>query len=168
MWLRSVLVVATLLLTLGACNGYVRHGAALYADGRYIEAAEVFERTEGRLADSSPHQKAEYGLYRGLTLLVLGDLQNSERWMKYAYDVDRAVPGSLGANRRALLDRGWYDLGQQMRATPPQRVPQPAATALAASEPPPQQHPAAQQAAPPSPNMSSDPSTRRSLVPQRQ
>ncbi len=114
------------------CSSYVHRGSALYADGRYIEAAEVFERTEGRLAESSPREKAEYALYRGMTLLVLGDLNNSHRWLTYAYDIERAVPGSLHQDKRALLDRSWYDLGQKIHPAAP-----PPPTAVAASQPPP-------------------------------
>jgi len=90
-------------------------GSVLYADGRYIEAAEVFERTEHRIGEYTPREKAEYGLYRGMTLLVLGDLGNARRWMTYAYEVERANPGTLRADRRALLDRGWFELGQRQR-----------------------------------------------------
>jgi hypothetical protein len=133
MFEKSVLVLASALglLLITGCSSYVKRGEALYADGRYIEAAEVFERTEGRVGEASPRQRAEYGMYRGLTLLVLGDLSNARRWMNYAYVVERAIPGTLSTDRRALLDRGWYELGQRERAVQPQ----PAATAVAASQP---------------------------------
>ena len=52
----ALLVLAT--LALAGCTTYVKRGSALYADGRYIEAAEVFERTEYRLQDSSPRAAA--------------------------------------------------------------------------------------------------------------
>jgi hypothetical protein len=127
----STLLVATLLC---ACGGSVRRGATLYADGRYIEAAEVFERTEYRLRESSTRERAEYGLYRGMTMLVLGDLRNAHRWLTYAYDMERYDPGTLSNDRRALLDRGWYELGQRIRDQRP-AVTQPQAAALAATQP---------------------------------
>jgi hypothetical protein len=129
------------LLVVGAasCAGYVKRGGELYADGRYVEAAEVFERTEGRLAESSERQRAEYGLYRGLTMLVLGDMSTAHRWLAYAYEVERAAPGALRPNKRALLDRGWFELGQRLRSQPPPG--QEPATAVAASEPPPARQP---------------------------
>jgi len=127
----SVASVLAICVTQG-CSSYVKRGSTLYTDGRYIEAAEVFERTEGRLADSSAREKAEYALYRGLTLLVLGDLRHSHRWLTYAYDIERAVPGSLRQDKRVLLDRGWYDLGQKLHPAAP-----PPPTAVAASQPPP-------------------------------
>jgi hypothetical protein len=152
-----VLTIALSLVLFTACSSYVKRGEVLYADGRYIEAAEVFERTEGRIGEASLKQKAEYGMYRGLTLLVLGDLNNARRWMNYAYGVERAAPGSLSSDRRALLDRGWYELGQRIRA-----VPQPAATAVAASQP------AALESASHAPSTSSSPdTTNRSFAPQR-
>lgn len=133
-------------VVLGGCTSYVKRGTALYADGRYVEAAEAFEQTEYRLKDASPHERADYGLYRGMTLLVLGDLHNSQRWLHYAYAVDRAHPGSLRADQQALLARGWYQVGQRLRAAPP--PPMPPGTAIAASQPPPAPTPEAQGAVP--------------------
>lgn len=106
---------AAVLLVLG-CSGYVTRGRALYAEGRYIEAAEVFERTEHRLLnDSTPSECARYGLYRGLTLLTLGDARNAHRWLAYAYNVERARPGSLDEEERGMLDQGWGELRQTLR-----------------------------------------------------
>ena len=102
-----------LALTLGSlgCSSHVKRGCTLYAEGRYVEAAEVFEHTESQLGEASPRERAEYGTYRGLTLLVLGDLRNAHRWLAYAYQLEQLYPGSLRARQRALLDRGWYELG---------------------------------------------------------
>jgi tetratricopeptide (TPR) repeat protein len=112
-------VCALGLVTLTACEGYIRRGSTLYADGRYIEAAEVFERTEDRLPQSTPREKAEYGLYRGMTLLVLGDLDQARRWLGYAYEIERTQPGTLRHDRRALLDRGWFELDQRFQREAP-------------------------------------------------
>jgi tetratricopeptide (TPR) repeat protein len=158
MFEKSALVLSSALslLLLAACSSYVKRGEVLYADGRYIEAAEVFERTEGRIGEASLRQRAEYGMYRGLTLLVLGDFSNAQRWMNYAYGVERAAPGSLSSDRRALLDRGWYEVGQRLRAIPRQ----PAPTAVASSQD--------LEAASQSPRTSSSPdTTNRSFAPQR-
>jgi len=118
------------MLGVAGCSSYIKRGEALYADGRYVEAAEVFERTEARLSESPVRQKVEYGLYRGLTLLVLGDLPNAHRWLTYAYSVERAAPGSLGPERRARLDEGWSELGRRMRVDLPET---PAATVASRS-----------------------------------
>ena len=126
----SVLVPALLLVSVVGCGNYVKRAGTLYADGRYIEAAEVFERTERRLVEYTPKERSEYGLYRGMTLLVLGDLEHAHRWLAYAYEVERTNPGSLRSDRRALLDRGWFELGQRLHRSD---SPAPPGTALAAS-----------------------------------
>jgi hypothetical protein len=128
---RAVCVLSVALAA--ACSTSVRRGEALYGDGQYIEAAEVFERNEYQLPELSPRQQAEYGLYRGMTLEALGDARNAQLWMKYAFDVERANPGSLTAERHALLARAWSSLqpqGPNVAAPPP-------GTAIAASQPSP-------------------------------
>lgn len=84
----------TVLLGL-ACTYYVDRGSDLYNQGRYIEAAHVLEKTEGRLALASHPQQAAYGLYRGATLLKLGDLDRAELWLGYARNAEIKYPGSL-------------------------------------------------------------------------
>jgi hypothetical protein len=141
-------------VSLGACSSSVRRGGALYADGRYVEAAEVFEKTEHELPSCSARQKAEYGMYRGLTLLVLGDLAASHRWLAYAYQVERVHPGVLHPRERDALDRGWLELGRRAGAIAP--TPTPPGTAIAAS------------GAPAPPPGAPRPPERRSLVPTTQ
>lgn len=136
---RSVALAALLagFSTMG-CEGYVKRGGSLYLERRYVEAAEVFERTEARLDQSSPRERAEYGLFRGLTFLQLGDVHNAQRWLAYAYEVERAHPWSLGADRRSELDRGWFHLGERLRELyAPTQTP-PTSQVVAASPPLPQ------------------------------
>ena len=131
---------AVLLACVLCCSGYVTRGRALYADGRYIEAAEVFERTEHRLlSDSTPSECARYGLYRGLTLLTLGDSRNAHRWLAYAYNVERAKPGSLEEDERALLDDGWSQLSLKLRLA---EAPAPTDSSIAAGGASPAREPA--------------------------
>ncbi len=129
-------MVTAVILVLGAvaCASHLERGRALYADGRYVEAAEVFEHTGSQLGRSSVREKAEYSAYRGLTLLALGDLGNAHRWLTYAHQLERLYPGSLQPTERADVDRGWYELGARLRA----HTPRPAAptTAFAASQSP--------------------------------
>lgn len=103
---RFLAFVALTAAVTSGCETHVRRGSTLYGDGRYVEAAEVFEQTEYRLTGYTPRERAEYGLYRGMTLLVLGDLASARRWLTYAYEVERVAPGSLRIDRRALLDQG--------------------------------------------------------------
>jgi hypothetical protein len=145
-------VVFGLALGGAGCSSYVKRGGVLYAEGRYVEAAEVFEHTESQLGPASPREKAEYGTYRGLTLLVLGDLRNAHRWLAYAYQLEQLYPGSLRSRQRAELDRGWYDLGMRIRSQTPGQVAPP--TAIAVRQPP---------GAPPVPEAPRD-TVKRSLV----
>ena len=95
-------------LVLAGCGAsYVGRGVDLYQDRRYVEAAEVFERTERRLEQEPMAERARYGLYRGAALFELGDRRRAERWLGYAFDVEREFPGSLDADERALLERTW-------------------------------------------------------------
>jgi hypothetical protein len=123
-----------LAIPISGCGGhYVTRGADLYSDGRYVEAAEVFERTQQRLASSDPDEQARYGLYRGATLFVLGDFAHAQSWLTYAYDVERSHPGSLPSDERAFLDRVWIALEARFRNLPTTNT----NTAVAATQPAP-------------------------------
>jgi hypothetical protein len=95
----------------------------LYEDGYYVEAAEVFERTEGKMRDAAVSERAAYGLYRGLTFLELGDLRRAEAWLRFGAENERAEPGSLSARERRTLERAWLGLGERIRADAREPVP---------------------------------------------
>jgi hypothetical protein len=86
-----------------ACTHYVGRGGDLYYQGRYIEAAHVLEKTEPRLTGASRLEQATYGLYRGATLLRLGDLGGAMRWLEYCRRLEAAHPGVLRADQLELL-----------------------------------------------------------------
>lgn len=86
-----------------SCTYYVDRGSDLYNQGRYIEAAHVLEKTESRLTLASRPQQAAYGLYRGATLLKLGDLDRAELWLGYARNAEIQYPGSLNRSEVQLL-----------------------------------------------------------------
>lgn len=102
----STLVLAGALLVLtSACGGhFVTRGSALYADGHYVEAAEVFEQTEERLTQSSNRDRARFGVYRGATFLKLGDVQHAARWLGYARSIVRVDSDALDDDDLVLLD----------------------------------------------------------------
>jgi hypothetical protein len=104
---RGFLASSILFLVLGtACgNQYVTRGAELYAGGFYIEAAEVFERTERRLEQASSSEQAQYGLYRGATLLALGDSGRARRWLRYSERLLTDDPALLSDEERDMLRR---------------------------------------------------------------
>lgn len=125
--MRSFVVSALVLALFAGCSPYVNRGETLYREGRYIEAAEVFELTEAKLKRSSSEICAEYGLYRGLTYLKLDDLRNAHLWLTYAYNVEQRSPGQLTAEEHVLLERGWRELGQRTRSRGPEEPTQVAA-----------------------------------------
>jgi hypothetical protein len=99
------LAASALLMLASACGGhFVARGADLYDDGRYVEAAEVFERTEQRLAQSRSDERARFGLYRGATFLKLGDATHAARWLGYARSIVKSEPNALDADEHAMLE----------------------------------------------------------------
>jgi hypothetical protein len=116
---------------LGACsaNHYVQRGADLYGAGRYVEADEVFEHSEPRVARAALEDRAAYAAYRGATFIALGDLRHARHWLSIATELERAHPGALRPEERAFLDGAWRALANRLPATPPA----PAGTAIASS-----------------------------------
>ena len=102
-WSRQVWLLIGLAT---ACASSNDRGRALYAEGRFIEAAEVYEHSESRLDDFTQIERARYGLYRGMTLLRLGDLNGAEKWLTYAQTTettarDGLLPRELSALKQA-------------------------------------------------------------------
>jgi hypothetical protein len=108
---RLLGVVALLLLGSGCGSHFVARGTNLYEDGHYVEAAEVFERTEQRLSTSSNSERARFGLYRGATFLKLGDVQHAARWLGYSRSVVNQDPEALGSGDAKLLDAALSAVG---------------------------------------------------------
>lgn len=147
--------VAACSIALSACGAghHVQRGADLYGEGRFVEADEVFARSEPRLAKASLPQQATYAAYRGATFIALGDLPHAQRWLSLASDIERRHPGSLSSDERKFLDGAWRALTNRMPPTPP-----PVTTALASSSQVPV--PDAAVVSPP------EPVPQRSLIPQ--
>ncbi len=104
-WLNARLPLAAALLLASGCGGhYITRAADLYDDGRYVDAAEVFEQTELRLADSSARERARFGLYRGANYLKLGDALHAAQWLGYSRTILNADPSALDDEERALLE----------------------------------------------------------------
>lgn len=128
------------LLLLSACGGhYVTRGAALYEDAHYVEAAEVFEQTEGRLSSSSTSERARFGLYRGATYLRLGDTAHAARWLGYARGMVKSDPDALSDDDLALLGASLKALGPAASGAPERTDGAEVATAPPASEAAPSQ-----------------------------
>src|SRR5438045_177907 len=98
---RRAVLVASVLLSglLNACGAghYVQRGADLYGAGRYVEADEVFERSQPRVARAPLAERAAYAAYRGATFIALGDLRHAQYWLAVASELERSHPGTLRA-----------------------------------------------------------------------
>lgn len=126
----GVKLASLALLLVSACGGhYVTRGTALYHDGHYVEAAEVFEQTEQRLSASSSAERARFGLYRGATFLELGDAPHAARWLGYAREVVKADPSALNREDLALLDASLKAVAGAEPAAPTSRADSELATA---------------------------------------
>jgi hypothetical protein len=151
----SVVLCSSVLTACGA-NHFVQRGADLYGAGRYVEADEVFERSEPRVARASLEDRAEYAAYRGATFVALGDLRHAQHWLVIASELEREHPGTLRAEERQFLDGAWRALTNRLPATSPD----PAGTAIASSSQAPS--PSVERAPPNAPPAAPD----RALVPQ--
>ncbi len=91
---RACVAVA---LSAGAagCAGPLARAEAQFADGMYPDAERSLRSLEAESRAWSDPSRAEYALYRGLTLLALGDRERGARWLREARAIDVAHPGSL-------------------------------------------------------------------------
>jgi hypothetical protein len=89
------------LLLFNCAGSTLNRGADFYAQGRYIDAAQIFEHSEGELVGYDGAERAHYGLYRGATLLALGDVDDAQHWLSYGESF--ASVALSAAERRALI-----------------------------------------------------------------
>lgn len=92
---RLLVVALGLMALASACARSTERGRVLYVEQRFIEAAEVFEHSESQLSEYEVRDRASYGLYRGMTLLRLGDLDGAARWLYYAQTSVASHSGAL-------------------------------------------------------------------------
>src|SRR6188768_1056438 len=113
--------VAACFMALTACGSshYIQRGADLYGEGRYVEADEVFARSEPRIAQGTLEQRAAYAAYRGATFVALGDLPHAQVWLSVASEIERAAPGTLRPEERAFLDGAWRAYAHRIPSAPP-------------------------------------------------
>jgi hypothetical protein len=120
---RALVVGAVTLVLLAGCGAhYLSRGIDLYAGGHFIEAAEVFERTEKRLPDASPSECARYGLYRGATLLALGDTMHATTWLGYSKSIVDEHGDALSDEDRDMLGRALKLVASRRNPTPTLRA----------------------------------------------
>ncbi len=116
--LRTSLVACFALLSACGSGHYIQRGADLYGEGRYVEADEVFARSEPRVARAALEQRATYAAYRGATFVALGDLPHAQHWLAVASGIERARPGTLRPEERAFLDDAWRAYGNRLPPAP--------------------------------------------------
>src|SRR6187402_2555760 len=126
--LRMSLMASFVLLSACGSAHYIQRGADLYGEGRYVEADEVFARSEPRIAQAALEQRAAYAAYRGATFVALGDLPHAHHWLTVATEIERTRPGSLRTEERAFLDGAWRAYSNRL---PPAPAPAAGSTALA-------------------------------------
>jgi hypothetical protein len=122
-WRSWLVVGATASLLASSCQGHVTRGRYLYREGRYMESAELLASYERDLSKEPPKQQAEYATYRGLSNLVIGNMAEAQRWMGFAYELERRFPGSLRPECRLELDQGWWELTRHLGPIPATQIP---------------------------------------------
>jgi hypothetical protein len=89
----STLLLTTVLLT--SCAGALSQGESQFDSGNYPVAKQTFASLEADSRTWDDRQRAEYALYRGLTLGALGDREHAGPWLRQARAIEEAHPGSL-------------------------------------------------------------------------
>lgn len=103
--MRRACAVAAFALAVG-CGGALADGKAQFDKGRYPEAKQTFASIEQESRTWSDARRAEYALYRGLTLAALGDRAAAGVWLKEAKAIEDGHPGSLSADDAQRLKLG--------------------------------------------------------------
>jgi hypothetical protein len=90
----ACLALATV-ATLGACGGPLAEGRSEFNAGHYPRAKQIFASIEAESRGYAEGDRAEYDLYRGLTLLSLGDRAQAGTWLREAKAIEDTRPGTL-------------------------------------------------------------------------
>ncbi|MGH7294122.1 MAG: hypothetical protein ACRELB_04280 [Polyangiaceae bacterium] len=93
-------------LVLAGCAGALGRGESQFDEGRYPEAKNTFAALEAESHGWSDAKRAEYALYRGLTLNALGDRDAAGVWLREARAIEDAHPGSLTPDQERRLRLG--------------------------------------------------------------
>ena len=96
LWLAASLV---------ACGGALAEGRSQFDKGSYPEAKQTFASAEAESRSWSDAKRAEYALYRGLTLGALGDRAHAGVWLREAKAIeDAGRPGGAATSPRARVE----------------------------------------------------------------
>lgn len=105
------------------CGGFVAGAKSAYQEGRYLEAAETLSEHEREVRDLPAEGQAEYGLYRGLSLIRLQDYQGAMQWLTFASETEKRSPGSLKPEQKAELEKNIHDVEKNMAGQGPGDTP---------------------------------------------
>lgn len=118
----AVLFLAVFLAATGCGGGAISNARQAYQDGRYLEAAEKLDAYEHEVHKLSPEKQADYGLYRGLSLMMLGDHAEAGRWLDFTAAIEAKRPGTLGPEKQRELGQARATLaknqGDDSRSAP--------------------------------------------------
>jgi hypothetical protein len=89
----SLLVLSS--LALAACGGPLADVEALFKRGQYPATHQALLGLDAASRSWDDAERAEYALYRGLTLMALGDRGRAIVWLHEAKAVEDQRPGSL-------------------------------------------------------------------------
>jgi hypothetical protein len=117
--LGRAVAALVLLLSLVGCGTFVGRAKKAYAQGRYLEVSEDLGRREEDLPYLSSSAQIDYGIYRGLALLNLGDALGARRWLNFANEVEKENPGTMQDEQRIVLTRALGDLAAARQPAPP-------------------------------------------------
>ena len=100
------LLLPLVMVTLSACGGPLGEGESLFGKGRYPEAKQALVAIEAESRGWSDARRAEYALYRGLTLGALGDRGRAAVWLREAKAIEDTHPGALSEQDARRLHIG--------------------------------------------------------------
>jgi hypothetical protein len=92
---RSLLALIVLAAGAVACGGPLDDAEDQFRQGQYPAAKQTLAATEAESRTWDPPTRAEYALYRGLTLAALGDRGAAAWWLRRAKAAEDAAPGTL-------------------------------------------------------------------------
>jgi hypothetical protein len=104
-WMRAASALAQ--VACAACAGPLSPGEAAFRGGDYPRANSELVALEDRAHAWTSGQRAEYALYRGLTLAALGDVPRAEPWLEQAMGLEDESPGSLSPDDARRLETAW-------------------------------------------------------------
>jgi hypothetical protein len=93
--MRLLPMLLLALACLAACGGPLADGESQFKKGQYPQAKQTFASIESQSRSYSDGPRAEYALYRGLTLSALGDRAQAGVWLREAKAIADTNPGSL-------------------------------------------------------------------------